>query len=83
MLGQRLQMLRVSAGFPQPELARRVGVSLETLQDWETDAAEPGPGALARLAEALGVPQKELNAGLAEAPRGREGRVASAPREKP
>jgi transcriptional regulator with XRE-family HTH domain len=83
MLGQRLQQLRATAGLSQPELARRVGVSVETLQDWETDVAEPGSGALSKLAAALGAPEEELAAGLAEAQQGREGRVASAPREKP
>ena len=33
MLGQRLQQLRASAGLSQDELARRVGVKVETLQD--------------------------------------------------
>ena len=83
MLGQRLQQLRVRAGLSQDELARRVGVSVGTLQDWEVDAGEPGSGALGKLAGALGVPTEELAAGLAEAQPAREGRVASAPREKP
>src|SRR5438552_2449305 len=74
MLGQRLQQLRANAGLSQPELARRVGVSVGTLQDWETDAGEPGSGALGKLAAALGVPQEELSAGLAEAQQAREGR---------
>ena len=47
------------------------------------DAAEPGSGAIAKLAAALGVPSEELAAGIAEAQQAREGRVASAPREKP
>ena len=83
MLGQRLQQLRASAGLSQPELAQRVGVSVATLQDWEVDAGEPGSGALGKLAKALGVPQEELAAELAESQQAREGRVVSAPREKP
>jgi len=83
MLGQRLQQRRAIAGLSQDELARRVGVKVGTLQDWEVDAAEPGSGALAKLAAALGAPVEELTAGIAEAQAAREGRVASAPREKP
>ena len=83
MLGQRLQQLRVKAGLSQPDLAQKVGVSVETLQDWEVDVGEPGSGALSKLAGALGVPQEELAAGLVESQQAREGRVASAPREKP
>jgi transcriptional regulator with XRE-family HTH domain len=83
MLGQRLQQLRVNAGLSQPELAARVGVSVQTLQDWETDSGEPGSGAVDKLAQALGVARDELNAGLAEARVNRAGEVPSAPRPKP
>jgi transcriptional regulator with XRE-family HTH domain len=83
MLGQRLQQLRVNAGLSQPELAQKVGVSVNTLQDWEVDNGEPGSGALSKLAGALGVAEDELAAGLAEAQEARAGRVVSAPREKP
>ena len=83
MLGQRLQQLRVNAGLSQSELAGRVGVSVQTLQDWETDAGEPGSGAIDKLAGALAVPRGELDAGLAEARQNRAGQVVSAPREKP
>jgi len=78
MLGQRLQQHRVSAGLSQPELAQRVGVSVATLQDWEVDRAEPGSGALSKLAAALGVPLEELTAGLVEAQQARQGRPLNA-----
>jgi transcriptional regulator with XRE-family HTH domain len=83
MFGQRLQQLRVKAGLTQPELAQRVGVSVETLRDWEVDVGEPGSGAVGKLARALGVGQDELTIGLDEAQQTREGKVASAPRERP
>jgi len=74
MLGQRLQWLRASAGLSQAELARKVGVSAETLEDWEVDEDEPGSGALARLAAELGVPVEELDEAA------REGLALSSPR---
>jgi transcriptional regulator with XRE-family HTH domain len=83
MLGQRLQQLRVNAGLSQPELAQRIGVAVGTLQDWEVDAGEPGSGAVAKLATALGVSPDELAAGRAEAQQVRAGQVPAGAREKP
>lgn len=67
MLGQRLLQLRASAGLTETELAQRVGVSVQTLQEWEVDEGEPGPATLVKLAEALGVSEDELDANLAGA----------------
>jgi len=83
MFGQKLQQLRANAGLSQPELARRVGVSLGTLEDWETGGGEPGSGAVSKLAQALGVPEQELAAGLAESRELREKQVVSTPRDLP
>lgn len=82
MFGQ-IQQLRVNAGLSQDDLARRIGVQVETLRDWETGGGEPGSGARGKLAQALGVPQQELEAGIAESQQLREKQVLSEPRPKP
>jgi transcriptional regulator with XRE-family HTH domain len=83
MFGQKLQQLRASAGLSQAELAKKVGVSVKTLQGWEVGAGEPGSGAVSKLAGALGVPEEEFAGGLAESRQIRERQVISTPREKP
>lgn len=83
MFGQKLQQLRVNAGLSLGELAQKAGVSIKTLEGWVLGAGEPGSGALSKLANALGVPQDELTAGLSESQQIRERQVVSAPRERP
>lgn len=83
MFGQKLQQLRVKAGLTQFELARKAGVSIDTLQDWEVHGAEPGFGALAKLAGVLGVPQEALATGIDESQQIRDKQVVSARRQRP
>ena len=83
MFGQKLQQLRVRAGMSQPDLAQRVGVSLKTLEGWEVGKGEPGSGALGKLAQALGVAEQELAAGLDESRQIRARQVVSTPRGSP
>ena len=83
MFGQKLQQLRTNARLTQPELAQKVGVSVKTLQGWELGAGEPGSGAVSKLAGALGVPEEEFAAGLAESQQIRDRQVVSTPRERP
>ena len=52
-IGRRIRGLR--GWMPQRELARRVGVSLTTISDWERGRSEPLSGKLAAIAQALGV----------------------------
>ncbi len=40
-LGSRLKQLRLARGWAQEDLARRIGVSLSTVQRWETKGARP------------------------------------------
>jgi transcriptional regulator with XRE-family HTH domain len=54
-LGQRLQRLRVAAGWTQSQVAAVAEVPLSSLQNWEIDRREPGFRAACRLAKALGV----------------------------
>ncbi len=53
--GDRLALAREHSGMDQAQLARRIGVKLQTLQNWETDRAEPRANRLQMLAGLLNV----------------------------
>jgi HTH-type transcriptional regulator, cell division transcriptional repressor len=75
--GQHLRGLREAAGLSRPELARRAGVPVGTLRNWEADRGFPGLPALLRLAGALGVPVERFAEGV-EDPAGDEAGPARA-----
>jgi transcriptional regulator with XRE-family HTH domain len=54
--GEHLRGLREAAGLTRAGLARRAGVPVSTLGNWEAERGFPGLPALLRLAGALGVP---------------------------
>jgi transcriptional regulator with XRE-family HTH domain len=53
--GDRVAAARRSAGLTQEALARRIGVKLKTLRDWEDDRNEPRANKLQMLAGMLNV----------------------------
>jgi len=53
--GDRLAGAREAAGMERKELARRLGVKLRTLANWEDDLAEPRANKLQMLAGLLNV----------------------------
>jgi transcriptional regulator with XRE-family HTH domain len=53
--GDRLALAREHAGMDQAQLARRLGVKLVTMQNWEADRAEPRANKLQMLAGLLNV----------------------------
>lgn len=53
--GDRLAAGREAAGMSQEQLARRLGVKLDTLRKWEEDLAEPRANRLSMLSGLLGV----------------------------
>ena len=61
--GGHLRTLRGEAGLSRAELARRAGVPVSTLRNWENGRGFPGVQALLRLTEALGVPVERLAEG--------------------
>ena len=55
MLGIRIAILRISKGWSQAELARRIRVSTSAVGMYEQGRREPSLGLLVRLAQELGV----------------------------
>jgi transcriptional regulator with XRE-family HTH domain len=54
-LGDRITGARDASGMTQKELAKRIGIKLSTLQDWENDISEPRANKLQMLAGLLNV----------------------------
>lgn len=66
--GDRLALAREATGLGQAELARRMGIKLLTLRNWEEDRAEPRANRLQMLAGMLNVSLVWLMAGQGAAP---------------
>ena len=56
----RIRQLRLSAGWSQVELARRIGCLQSTLSDIETGKTDPKQKRLEAIARALNVPVSQL-----------------------
>ena len=78
-LGDRLALARQYAGMDQTALARRLGVKLATVRNWETDRSEPRANRLQMLAGLLGVSIMWLMAGEGEGGPVDEGEAVMAP----
>ncbi|WP_108482971.1 helix-turn-helix domain-containing protein [Oceaniglobus ichthyenteri] len=64
--GDRLADARVAVGMSQEDLARRVGVKISTLRNWENDMAEPRANKLSMLSGLLNVSLRWLLTGEGE-----------------
>ena len=53
--GDRIKEARKQAGLSQKELADKLGISFQTLAQWETGKRNPKYDTLKRIADALGV----------------------------
>jgi transcriptional regulator with XRE-family HTH domain len=58
--GERLRQARLEAGYTQSQLVRRSGIPKPTLSRYENDHVLPSLQTLARLADALQVPETSL-----------------------
>ena len=60
--GERLRMIRKRRGMTQADLARALGITVQTVVRYEglLRAEEVRPGRLAEIAAALGVQEREL-----------------------
>lgn len=75
--GDRLAAAREQAGMTQAVLAKRLGVRLATLRNWENDMSEPRANRLSMLAGVLSVSMRWLINGEGE--EGVEAPTESAP----
>ncbi|MBL4917724.1 helix-turn-helix domain-containing protein [Szabonella alba] len=64
--GDRVAGARETAGLSQEDFARRLGVKLKTVRDWEDDALEPRANKLQMLAGMLNVSIRWLLTGEGE-----------------
>ena len=55
MLAENIKWARTSAGFSQGDLARQVGVSVNTISGIEVGRIKPGVDTFIRIARACGV----------------------------
>ncbi|MEM8649506.1 MAG: helix-turn-helix transcriptional regulator [Pseudomonadota bacterium] len=67
-LGGRIVRAREATGLDAMETSERVGVTIETYENWEMDRDEPRANKLAMLAGCLGVSPTWLLSGIGEAP---------------
>ncbi|MCZ4280044.1 helix-turn-helix transcriptional regulator [Kiloniella laminariae] len=54
-IGERIATARKSRGLTASQLARRVGVKVSTVNNWESDRSEPRANKLVSMAGVLGV----------------------------
>lgn len=55
MLNQRIRELRCSRGWSQVELAKKLGLTKQTVSNWENDNIQPSIEMLMRLSKVYGV----------------------------
>ena len=58
--GQQIRYLRKKAGITQTQLAKRVGISLNSVQRYEKNERQPSVESLFQIANALGVTFMDL-----------------------
>lgn len=64
--GDRLALARESQNLTQEQLARRLGLRLQTVQNWEADRSEPRANRLQMLAGLLNVSMVWMLTGAGE-----------------
>lgn len=65
-VGARIRMSRALAGFNQTELAKRVGVTFQSIQKYERGTNRVSASRLHQIADVLGVPISSFFEGMAE-----------------
>jgi len=64
--GDRLALAREAQGLSQQQLARRLGLRVQTIQNWEADRSEPRANKLQMLAGFLNISMVWLMTGEGE-----------------
>ncbi len=55
MLNERIRELRLAAGFSQVELAEKLGVSKQSVSNWENDNIQPSIEMLVKISRTFNV----------------------------
>ena len=55
MLGQRIKMMRMSFGWNQVELAKKLNITKQTVSNWENDNIQPSIDMLIKLTKTFNV----------------------------
>ena len=55
MLGQRIYELRISFGWTQVQLAQKLGITKQTVSNWENDNIQPSIDMLIKLSKIFNV----------------------------
>lgn len=55
MLNERIRELRVASGLSQVELAKKLGVSKQSVSNWENDNIQPSIEMLVKIARTFNV----------------------------
>lgn len=59
-LGEKLKQARMKAGLKQEELAQKIGVSRQTVSNWENDRSYPDLGSAVKLSNLYRISMDEL-----------------------
>lgn len=59
-IGEKIKSLRKESKMTQPELAKKIGISVPTLQRYENGVTELKPSMVNKIADILGVPVEDL-----------------------
>ena len=59
-IGENIKKIRVDAGLTQKELGERLGITSQSIAQWETGRREPKYQSMVKIADALNVPVSSL-----------------------
>lgn len=59
-IGNRIRIARKNAGLTQKELGERLGISYQTIAQWENNLRNPKLETLVKLSQAMGIPLSEI-----------------------
>lgn len=60
-IGERIQVARKSAGLTQKELGEKLGLSYQSIAQWENDIRKPKIANIIKIANVLDVPISDLS----------------------
>ena len=59
-IGENIKKVRVGAGLTQKQLGERLGITSQSIAQWETGRREPKYQSIVKIADALNVPVSSL-----------------------